>query len=141
MPHRFMRTSQRQFGLARILDLQGPFVGLSAIARVEQALASMTPLPSLLVVNLALATELDDGVLCALGATERDVCRAGGAFRVALPRDGRLRDSAQQIRACFDCFDGVEDALADVRAAMRRPLHRRALDRLGLCDAWPRRFG
>jgi len=37
-----MRISQRQFGLARILDLQGSFVGLSAVARVEQALESMT---------------------------------------------------------------------------------------------------
>jgi hypothetical protein len=136
-----MRISQRQFGPARILDLQGPFVGLSAIVRVEQTLASMIPLPSLLVVNLALATELDDGVLCALGAAERAVRRAGGAFRVALPPDARGRCSIRPIWALFDCFDCVEDALADVRASMGRPLHRRALDRVtGLCDAWRRRF-
>jgi len=91
-------------------------------------------------VNLALANELDDEVLCALGAAERDVRLTGGALRVALPPDARVRCSRRQIRAFFDCFDCVEDALADVRASMGRPLHRRALDWVrGLCDAWRRR--
>jgi hypothetical protein len=141
MPHRPMRISQRQFGSARILDLQGPFVGLSATARVEQALGSTPTPPSLLVVNLALATELDEAVVRARAAGERDVRRAGGVFRVAVPPDAPVHGSIRRSPGSFNCFDSVEDALADVRASLGRPLYRRASARVAaLCATWRRRF-
>lgn len=133
-----MHISHRQFGRARILDVQGPLVGLAAAERLAQTL---TPViresSSLLVLNLTPVTELDDEVLCVLGAAARDVRQRGGALRVAMSTGvmhGRL---SRQIRAFFDCFDSVEDALADLRASMGGPPPRRALLRArAACHRW-----
>jgi hypothetical protein len=44
--------------------------------------------------------------------------KAGGALRVALPDDGMRPLMTRRVRAFFDAFDSVEDALADLRDSM-----------------------
>ena len=136
-----MHISQRQFGLARILDLRGPLVGLAAAERLDQAIAPLIREPSLLIVNVAQVTELDDEVLCVLGAAARDFRRNGGALRVAVSGGAPQGLVPRRLRVFFDCFDSVEDALADLRASMSGPVHRRALSRArAACHSWWRRI-
>lgn len=128
-----MRIRERQFGIARVVDCQGPLVGGDACADLRRALwpreADGT---ALVVVNLANVADVDCDGMLALGQADRAIRRAGGALRVAIPEDGRRPLTAERIRTLFDAFESVEDALADLRAAMAR---RRAA---GLWACWPR---
>lgn len=123
-----MRISERQFGAARVFDLQGALVGGAPTTDIQDAVEARlraTPseaTPPLVVVNLARVAQLDCDGLCALGRAERAVRRAGGTLRVALPADRGMHPHAhERLRALFDAFDSVEDALADLRASMAAP--------------------
>lgn len=136
-----MHISHRQFGRARILDVQGPLVGLAAAERLAQAIAPLIRESSLLILNLTPVTEFDDEVLCVLGAAARDVRHRGGALRVAVSTGATGGRLSRQVRAFFDCFDSVEDAVADLRASMGGPPQRRALLRARTaCHRWWRRI-
>jgi hypothetical protein len=116
-----MRISERQFGTARVLDVHGPLVGREAGAQIERAIEPhLQSRPAVIVVNLAKVADLDcDGVF-ALGLADRTIRRAGGALRLAMPEDGHGPRMLRRAGPLFDCFESVEDALADVRAAMGR---------------------
>lgn len=136
-----MLTSQRQFGVARILDFRGPLVGLATAERVKQAIDPLTRASSLLVVNLSQVIELDDEILCVLGTAQRVVREHGGEFRVALPGVAGQRHTVRRLQSFFECYNSVEDALADVRSSMGRPILRRAMARVrARSERWWRRI-
>lgn len=121
-----MRISERQFGAARVFDFQGPLVGSEVQRLVKEALEPREQAgPELVVVNLARVADLDCDGMSALGLAERALRRKGGALRVALPDDGKRPLMNRRVRTFFDSFDSVEDALADLRAAMAAGASRR----------------
>jgi len=125
-----MRISERQFGHARVFDFTGALVGPDASTRACQALrAHLQQQPGLVVVNLARVADVDCEALLVLGCAERAFRRAGGALRVALPDDGRRPLMSRRVRALFDPFDSVEDALTDLRDSMTTHRTRQALRR------------
>lgn len=125
---KLMRISERQFGTARVFEIQGALVAGAPAVAIQEAVearlhtGSGNVRPPLVVVSLARVPELDCDGLCALGRAERAVRKAGGTLRVALPANGGRHPAAlEHVRALFDAFDSVEDALADLRASMSAP--------------------
>src|SRR5262245_61032435 len=116
-----MRISERQFGAAAILDLHGPLLGPQAHDKLARALA--THLQSgreVIVVNLTKVADADGDGLYALVRADQALRRRRRSLRVALPETGPRSLMLRRAPTLFDCFDSVEDALADVRASMGR---------------------
>ncbi|MGE3509674.1 MAG: hypothetical protein AB7N65_12415 [Vicinamibacterales bacterium] len=125
-----MRIRERQFGHARVFDFAGALVGPEASASACQALRTqLHRQPGLVVVNLARVADVDCEALLVLGCAERAFRRAGGALRIAWPDDGRRPLMSRRVRALFDPFDSVEDALTDLRVSMTTHRTRQAVRR------------
>jgi len=116
-----MRISERQFGTATVLDLHGPLVGQRASDQLAHAIEPhIQSGREVIVINLAKVPDADGDGLCALAKADRALRRSRGALRVALPESGPRSLTLRRAPALFDCFDSVEDALADIRASMGR---------------------
>jgi ABC-type transporter Mla MlaB component len=121
LPGQSLRISERQFGTARVLDLHGPLVGREAADRLSQTIARhLQSADGVLVVNLAAVPEIDWDGLYVLNKAERATRRGGASVRMTVPGNGHRSLMLGRARALLDCFESVEDALADVRASMGR---------------------
>ena len=116
-----MRISERQFGSARVLDLHGLLVGQQACEHLSRALEPhLQSRREVIVINLTKVPDADADGLHVLVKADMELRRAGGALRVTLPETGPRSLVFRRAPALFDCFDSVEDALADIRASMGR---------------------
>jgi STAS domain len=116
-----MRISKRQFGTAAILDLHGPLIGQQAHDQLARAMEPhLQSGREVIVINLTKVPDADGDAFYALAKADRALRRSRGALRVALPETGPRSLMLRRVPALFDCFDSVEDALADIRASMGR---------------------
>jgi hypothetical protein len=121
LPGQSLRISERQFGTARVLDLHGPLVGREAADRLSQTIAPhLQSTDGVLVVNLAAVNEIDWDGLYVLNKAERATRCGEVSVRMTVPGGGHRSLMLGRARALLDCFESVEDALADVRASMGR---------------------
>jgi hypothetical protein len=116
-----MHIRERPFGSTIVLEVHGPVIGSESGQRLGDAVIRHARADRpLVVVNLGRVLEIDLVGICALVLAERAVQRVGARLRVALAADRRSRHQQQlaRLRALFDTFESVEDALSDVRRSM-----------------------